>query len=100
MTELERQLMTALKEWGEQYEQGQQQQAGQVTSLSKQVSSLATRVQQLSTQYAQEREQQAEQVGTLAGQVEALLRQVNSLAADYKKIATALIAIHKHLSKD
>ena len=49
MTELERQLMKALKEWGEQYEQGQTQQAERVESLAKQVSSLSKQVEALAT---------------------------------------------------
>ena len=85
MTELERQLMKALKEWGEQYEQDQKRLAGQVSSLSERVSRLAA-------QYERDQKQQAELV-------EDLLRQVGSLAEDYNKVAEALIAIHEHLSR-
>ena len=41
MTELERQLMGALKEWGEQYKRDQQRLTEQVEALSGRVESLA-----------------------------------------------------------
>ena len=90
MTELERQLMKALKEWGEQYEQGQKQQAEQVEALGRQVSSLSVQVEasarHLETFAAQyEREQQKQ-----ADRVEALTRQVEALASDYRELATLL----------
>ena len=47
MTELERRLMKALKEWGEQYEQGQKQQAEQVEALASDYRELATLLQGL-----------------------------------------------------
>ena len=90
MTELERHLMRALKEWGAQYEQGQKQQAGQVEALGKQVSSLTGQVEALArqletfaAQYEQEQQQHAERVKVLTGQVEAL-------ASDYRDLAELL----------
>ena len=80
MTELERQLMKALKEWAEQYEQGQKQQGEQVSSLSKQVEALARHLETFAAQY--EREQQEH-----AKRVEALTEQVEVLASDYKELA-------------
>ena len=75
MTELERQLMKALKEWGEQYEQGQKRQAGQVEALGRQVSSLTGQVEALARQletfaeqYEREQQEQAERVEALTGQ--------------------------------
>lgn len=41
MTELERQLMNALREWSEQYKRDQEQLTAQVEALSAQVESLA-----------------------------------------------------------
>ena len=78
MTELERQLMKALKEWGEQYEQGQTQQAEQVEALARQVNDLGEQVETLASQYEQGQTQQATQVEALAGQV-------NNLAMQYKR---------------
>lgn len=83
MTELERQLMKALKEWGEQYEQGQKQQAAQVESLTRQVSNLAEQVESLAGQYEREQQEHAERV-------EALTKQVEVLASDYRDLATLL----------
>ena len=83
MTELERQLMKALKEWGEQYEQGQKRQSEQVEALSGQVERLAKQVKALARQYGPEQEQQAERVKALSGQVE-------QLASDYRDLAELL----------
>lgn len=83
MTELERQLMKALKEWGEQYEQDQKQLAGQVNSLSEQVTALAKQLGTFAAQY--EREQQEH-----AARVEALTAQAEALARAYKNLATLL----------
>lgn len=83
MTELERQLMQALKKWGDQYEQGQKQQAEQVVSLSGQVEALAKQLKTFAAQYDREQQQHAEQVKALTEQVEAL-------ASDYRDLATLL----------
>ena len=83
MTELERRLMKALKEWGEQYEPGQQQQAEQVEALGRQVSSLSVQVEALArhletfaAQYEREQQEQADRV--------------EALASDYRELATLL----------
>ena len=75
MTELERRLMKALKEWGEQYEQGQQQ--------AEQVEASARHLETFAAQYEREQQEQAERV-------EALTRQVEALASDYRELATLL----------
>ena len=76
-------VMKALKEWGEQYEQGQKQHAEQVTSLSTQVEALARHLETFAAQY--EREQQEH-----AKRVEALTEQVEDLASNYKDLARLL----------
>ena len=78
MTELERQLMKALKEWGEQYEQGQQQLAEQVEALAAQVNDFGELVETLASQYEQGQTQQA-------AQVEALAKQLTTFATQYKR---------------
>ena len=83
MTELERQLMQALKQWGEQYEQGQKQQAEQLEALAKQVNALGS-------QYMRDQKQQAELVASLAGQVEALAKRIGTLTQHYTTLGDLL----------
>ena len=72
MTELERQLMTALRRLSAQYETEQQRHCGQVVALQQRV------------------EQQAAQSETLRRRVEQLSGQVTCLDADYRALAATL----------
>ena len=72
MTELERQLMTALEKLSGQYETEQRRHSGRVEALQQRV------------------EQQAAQSETLQRQIEQLYEHVTGLDADYKTIAATL----------
>ena len=72
MTELERQLMTALERLSAQYETEQQQHSEQVKALQQRV------------------EQQAAESKTLRQLVEHFAGQVTRLAADYRTLAATL----------
>ena len=72
MTELERQLMTALRTLSAQYETEQQRHSGQVEALQQRV------------------EQQAAQSETLRRRIEQLSGQVTCLDADYRTLAATL----------
>ena len=79
MTELERQLTTALEKLSAQYETEQQRHSEQVEVCQQQVETLRRQV-----------EQQAAESETLRRRVEQLFGQVTGLDADYRTLAETL----------
>ena len=93
MTELERQLTTALRALSEQYEMAQRQHSEEQQRQSAQVEALQQRIEQQDARSAalqQHAEQQDAQVGTLRRRVELLTEQMLHLIQDYETRADAL----------